>query len=221
MRLKSKILATLTATVLMLSTMTGFAFAAGQASFEDAGSPVREWTEKSTQYANDAWVKLIGGGTTVSDTDTAHQVRKVIAYFSGKGSASIHLIYNSDGGWNEVATQEGDFDGDFQLEANINGKDTTWCETVIQVGNIVGSFQLIRYEYFDDNGNLVFTCGDANESIAVSEVASEPAPITATITSPAEASTSLPKTGVVSSAFFLTLGASAFTTGLSLLKKKD
>lgn len=258
MKLTKRVLAGMAATVLALSMMVGTAFAASSASWSDAGSVTHSWDVNSAGYQNDAWVKLIGGGTIVSDEDTAHSVTKVVANFKGEGSATINLIYNYDGGWETVASQSGEFSGEFKIEANINGSNTTYCEVITQVGDIIGTLDLVNYEFLDASGKTVFTVGDkaaaasttaaststtATSTAATSTTATTTktetttakdnnkttAPTTETIaTQPAAASTTnsttsatLPKTGVVSTVVVLGLGATAFGTGATLLKKKE
>ena len=195
MKLRSKILAGFLATIICLSLTVGTALASTDQ------LPYDYPEEAGVATDNDVWVKIIGGGNVLGDTDIAHATRSVDITITGKASFDLEFIYNSDAGWLPVMQKCESVDGEKVYNFEMNGDGTSWCEAVVNLQNkSEGPLQVTKMEFKDEAGNVLLTVGGDSE---------------------AAASDSTPKTGVVSTAIFFGLGAAAFGTGAVLLKKKE
>lgn len=206
MKLISKFLAGFFATVLILSMTVGTALAADNlpAAYDEAagGLPVTGQTE-----GHDVWIKIIGSGTAYGDADIANATRSADITITGNATFDMEFVYNSDGGWAPVALAGESVDGEKVYTFDMNGAGTNWCEAIVNLRNkSEGALEVTRIDFKGETGDVVLSVGAAS---AVATDSAEPT---------AEAA---PKTGVVSTALFLGLGATVFGTAAVVLKKKE
>lgn len=206
MKLRNKVLAGFAATVLALSMMVGTALAADKLPAvydEAAGGTVVDGQTSS----NDVWVKIIGGGSLLyGDEEIAHATRTVDVTVTGNCTYDVEFIYNFDGGWmtKDMVPAYGipgdTVDGTKVYTFEMDGRGSTWCEAVLNLKNKTeGPLEVTKMEFKDEGGNIILTIPSAEEA-------------------PAE---DAPKTGVVSAALLLGVGAVASAIGSVVLKKKE
>lgn len=212
MKMTKKIVAGMAATVLALSMMVGTAFA-------QRTLPATWGDEENGAFAGEAtsdnhvWLTLCGGGEQYSDQETANKVAKVIYYFDGDCTIDVSHISNTEkGGWSPSTVSGVVINGVTPVSCDIklNPKIVSaWVEAIVNVyTKTAGPLSLVKAEFVDASGNVLVTI--------------EPkANVPATTPSSSSSSSSLPKTGVVSTALVFGLGATAFGTGATLLKKKE
>ncbi len=206
MKLRNKLFTGFAATVLALSMMVGTALAAEKlpAKYEEAaGGTVVDGQTSS----NDVWVKIIGGGSLLyGDADIAHATRSVDITVTGNCSYDVEFIYNSDAAWltkdqnPEYGLAGESVDGTKVYTFKMDGRGTTWCEAVLNLKNKTeGPLEVTKMEFKDEAGNIILTIPSAEEAAA----------------------DDAPKTGVVSAALLLGVGAVASAIGTVVLKKKE
>ncbi|NLP16577.1 MAG: LPXTG cell wall anchor domain-containing protein [Clostridiales bacterium] len=193
MKLRNKLLAGFVATVLVLSMTLSTALASTDQ------LPFDYPEEAGVATDNDVWVKIIGGGTVIGDADIAHATRSVDLTISGNASFELEFIYNSDAGWLPVNMPGESVDGEKVYNFPMNGAGTSWCEAVVNLKNkSEGPLQVTSMAFKDENGEVILFHGLDTSG-----------------------SGDAPKTGVVSTALFLGLGAAVLGTGAVVLKKKE
>jgi len=100
-------------------------------------------------------------------------------------------------------------DGSKVYNFDMDGTGTNWCEAVLNLRNkSEGPLEVTRIDFLDEAGAVVLSVG--SETASATETSTEVTTTEAT-----------PKTGVVSTALFLGLGATVFGTGALVLKKKE
>ncbi len=210
MKLRNKVLAGLTATVLALSMMMGTAMASTDALpyaySEDAGSAAN----------NDVWVVLYGGSAATPLTDDAalrDSVTAVDVVFTGNCDFDAQIINNSEAGWGPQDFVGQTVDGETAIEMALPSKDMGYVEVVVNVINKTeGALAVARLDFKDADGNVVLSHGAASEA-APAEVVEDAAP--------AAEATAVPKTGVASLGLIFGLGAAVLGSGAVVLKKKE
>jgi LPXTG-motif cell wall-anchored protein len=209
MKFRNKILAGFFATVLILSMTVGTALAADNlpAAYDEAagGLPVAGQTD-----GNDVWIKITGSGTAHGNAEIANVTRSAAITISGNATFDLEFIYNSDGGWAPAPQLTGEsVDGSKVYNFDMDGTGTNWCEAVLNLRNkSEGPLEVTRIDFLDEAGAVVLSVG--SETASATETSTEVTTTEAT-----------PKTGVVSTALFLGLGATVFGTGALVLKKKE
>jgi hypothetical protein len=198
MKLRNKVFAALAVTVLTLTMMVGSAMASTDQ------LPFAYPNEANAATNNDVWVKLIGGGTVISTTEVADATRSVDITVEGKCTFDPELIFNFDGGWVPSKPGVTTVDGSTVLTMDMNGKDTTWCEVVVNLMNKTeGPLSVTKMEFKDEAGAVLLTWPAEAASAAADDTAATP------------------KTGVVSLALVFGLGTAAMGTASVILKKKE
>jgi LPXTG-motif cell wall-anchored protein len=197
MKLRNKFFAGLVATILVLSLTVGTALASTDQ------LPFDYPEEAGVATDNDVWVKIIGGGTVIGDTDIAHATRSVDITITGNATFDFEFVYNSDAGWAPLQLPGETVEGEKVFNFAMNGAGTGWCEVVVNLQNKTeGALQVTRMDFLDEAGEVLLSHGPA---AAGGDAGGDAAP----------------KTGVVSTALFLGLGAAIFGTGAVVLKKKE
>lgn len=195
MKLRNKVVAGFVATVLALSMMAGAAFASTDV------LPFDYPEDAGVATDNDVWVKVIGGGTVIGDQDIAHAIRSVDITITGNATFDFEFIYNSDAGWSPVSLPGETVEGQKVFNFAMNGAGTGWCEAVVNLQNKTeGALQVTAMEFKDEAGEVILSHGDVPAG---------------------DAGEAAPKTGVVSTALFLGLGALVTGAGAVVLKKKE
>lgn len=196
MKLRNKVLAAFVATVLCLSMMVGSALA----QTHELPFDYPEDAEVATN--NDVWVVLFGGTAAPPLTDDEalrDSIKTVDIVISGNASFDAEIISNGPS-WVPYSHPGQTVDGEMTLTLDYDMEGLGYSEVIVNLQNkSEGPLSVKRMDFKDADGNVVLAHG------AASEVASEAAP----------------KTGLVSTALFLGLGATAFGTGAVILKKKE
>lgn len=193
MKLRNKVLAGFAATVMALTLMTGAVFASTDV------LPFTYGEEAGVATNNDVWVVLFGGTAATpltDDTAVRDSVASVDVVITGKCSFDAELIANCQSpNWLATNLAGQSVDGETVLNMALSGKDQGWVEVIINLKNKTeGPLEITRLDFKDADGNVVLSHGAASDA---------------------------PKTGVVSTALFLGLGAAVFGTGAVVLKKKE
>lgn len=195
MKLRNKVLAGFFATILLLSMTVGTALA----STDQLPFDYPEEADVATD--NDVWVKITGGGSTVGNEEIAHATRSVDITITGEATFELEFIYNSDAGWTPQSLPGEEVSGEKVYNFAMNGAGTSYCEAVLNLKNkSEGPLQVTRMDFLDEAGEVLLSHGAG---------------------APAGGGDAAPKTGVVSTALFLGLGAAVLGTGAVVLKKKE
>ncbi len=216
MKLRKKVLAVFTATVLVLSMMVGTALASTHE------LPYSYGNEADVQTNNDVWVVLYGGTAApelTGDEAVRDSVKSVEVTISGDASFTPEIIINSEDGWDAETFSSQTVDGSTTVSKDFDGTGQGYVEVIVNLmGKSEGSLEITRIDFKDASGNVVVSTGGTDAPAAPTEEtpAADDAP--ATDDAPAEES---PKTGVVSSALFLGLGAIVSASAAVVLKKKE
>lgn len=195
MKLRNKVLAGFTATVLALTLMVGSAFASTKE------LPFDYPNDANAATNNDVWIKLVGGGAgeQVGTAEIAEITKSVDVYVTGNCSFDPELIFNFDGGWIPTALANTTVDGETVLNLAFPAKGVSYAELIINLKNKTeGPLQISKVVWKDADGNATLEWPNA-----------------------AAAEAEIDKAGVVSSVLFLGLGAVAFGSGAVVLKKKE
>jgi LPXTG-motif cell wall-anchored protein len=196
MKLRNKFFAGLIATVLLLSLTVGTAFASTDQ------LPFDYPNEADAPTNNDVWVVLFGGTAATPLTDDVElrdSIESVDVVISGNATFSAEIVANGPGPWTPTSYPDQEVDGELILNMPYIMKDAGYCEVIVNLqGKSEGALSVKRIDFKDAAGSVVLSHGEASEA--------------------AEAA---PKTGVVSTALFLGLGAAVFGTGAVVLKKKE
>ncbi|MBH1941263.1 hypothetical protein I5677_10195 [Mobilitalea sibirica] len=198
MKLRNKLMAGFAATVLALSMMVGSAMASTDV------LPFEYPNEANAATNNDVWVVLFGGtaATPLTDDEAVRDaVKTVDIVITGNASFDAELIANFAGGWVPTTMAGQTVDGELVLSLPYVVKGSGYAEVIVNLKNKTeGPLAVARMDFKDADGKVLVTHGGAAE---------------------AAAEESVPKTGVVSTALLLGLGAVAFGTGAVALKKKE
>jgi LPXTG-motif cell wall-anchored protein len=196
MKLRTKVFAGFIVIVLLLSLTVGTALAATElpVAYDEAagGAALLPQTDN-----NDVWIKITGSGVTYGNQEIAEKTRSVDITITGNATFDVQFIYNSNAGWLSQDYPGQSVEGEKVFNYAMNGSGTQWCEAVINLRNkSEGPLEVTRMEFKDEAGEVILTVGEP-------------------------ASDAAPKTGVVSTALFLGLGAAVLGTGAVVLKKKE
>jgi len=203
-----KVLVGFIAMVFVLSTMVGTAFAKDPSDELPFSFPNEEY---------DCWVKLIGGGKSISNAEVASKVRSVDITFEGNATFDLQIVYNSnDGGWAPTDYPGQTLDGKLVINFPMDGTvGSQWCEVVVFVNNQNGDVKVTQMDFKDEAGNILLTHGKASEDAAPAE---EAAPVEEAAS---EAPAATPKTGVVGLGAVYGLGAVLLASGAVALRRKQ
>ncbi len=197
MKLRNKVFAGFIATILVLSMTMGTALASTDQ------LPFDYPNEANAATNNDVWVVLYGGTAATPLTDDVairDSITSVDVVIAGKATFTAEIIANGPGPWSPTSYPDQEVDGEMVLNLPYIMKDAGYCEVVVNLqGKSEGALQIKRLDFKDADGNVVLAHGAASEG----------------------ASEAAPKTGVVSTALFLGLGAAVLGTGAVVLKKKE
>ncbi|NLO10647.1 MAG: LPXTG cell wall anchor domain-containing protein [Clostridiales bacterium] len=153
---------------------------------------------------NDVWIVFYGGTATPpinSDEAVRDSIKSVDVVISGKATFNAELIYNYTGGWVPLTFADQEVDGEMTLNMPCDGTGAGYAEVVVNLKDkSEGPLAVKRLDFKDADGAVVLSHGEASAA-AGGEAA--------------------PKTGVVSTALFLGLGAAVLGTGAVVLKKKE
>jgi len=221
-KLKNKVLSTLIATVLVLSMMVGTALAqTHELPFdypEDAGYVSPD---------NDVWVVLFGGAAAPPLTDDEalrDSIRSVDVIISGNATFDAHIVANGPS-WTPHDFYGQSVDGETTINIPYDMTGVGYTEVVVNLKNkSEGPLQITRMDFKDADGNVVLAHGAASDAAPVEEPADDNDDVVEVAETAPEApakTETAPKTGLVSSALLLGLGAVAFGTGAVVLKKKE
>ena len=219
MKLRNKFFAGFFATFLLLSMTVGTALAADNlpAAYDEAagGLPVAGQTE-----GHDVWIKITGSGTAHGNAEIADATRSAAITISGNASFDMEFIYNSDGGWGANPELKGEsVDGSKVYNFDMDGTGTNWCEAIVNLRNkSEGTLEVTRIDFLDEAGAVILSVGSEIASI---EADTTEADTTEADTTEVDTTEAAPKTGVVSTALLLGLGAAVFGTSALVLKKKE
>lgn len=198
MKLRNKVLAGFVATILCLSMMVGSALA----STHELPFDYPEEADVATN--NDVWVVLYGGTAAppLSDDEALRDsIKSVDIVISGNASFDAEIISNGPS-WVPYSFAGQSVDGEMTLTLDYDMEGQGYTEIIVNLQNkSEGPLSVKRMDFKDADGNVVLAHGAASEAAAGGEAA--------------------PKTGLVSTALFLGLGAAAFGTGAVILKKKE
>ena len=196
MKLRSKILAGFIATVLLMSMTVGTALASTNE------LPFNYPNDANAATNNDVWVVFFGGTTTPpinNDEAVRDSIKSVDVVISGKASFNGEVTYNYTGGWVPTTFADQTVDGELILSVACDGNGAGYAEIVVSLKDKTeGELAIKRLDFKDADGAIVLSHGEA--SVAAADA---------------------PKTGVVSTALFLGLGAAVLGTGSVVLKKKE
>lgn len=218
MKLRNKVLPALIATVLVLSMMVGTALAkTHELPFdypEDAGYVSPD---------NDVWVVLFGGAAApplTADESLRDSIRSVDVVISGNATFDAHIVANGPS-WTPHEFLGESVDGETTINVPYDMTGQGYTEVVVDLKNKTeGPLQITRLDFKDADGNVVLAHGAASDAAPAEEV-EDTVEATDAPVAPAKTTEAAPKTGVVSTALFLGLGAVAFGSGAVLLKKKE
>lgn len=196
MKLRNKIFAGFIATVLLLSMTVGTAFASTDQ------LPFDYPNEANAPTNNDVWMVLFGGtaATPITDDEALRDsVKSADVVITGNASFNAEIIYNYTGGWVPTTFPDQTVDGEMTLNIPADGTGAGYAEIVVSLKDkSEGPLSVKRIDFKDADGNIVISHGEASA-----------------------AADAAPKTGVVSTALFLGLGAAVLGTGAVVLKKKE
>lgn len=198
MKLRNKVLAGFFATILLLSLAVGSAFAGTR------DLPFNYPNDANAATNNDVWIVFYGGTATTpinNDEAVRDSIKSVDVVISGKATFNAEVIYNYTGGWVPTSFPSQEVDGEMSINVPCDGNGAGYAEIVVNLKDkSEGPLAVKRLDFKDADGVVVLSWGEASE-----EAAAEAAP----------------KTGVVSTALFLGLGAAVLGTGSVVLKKKE
>lgn len=222
MKLRNKVLSAFIATVLVLSMMVGTALAqTHELPFdypEDAGYVSPD---------NDVWVVLFGGAAApplTADEALRDSIRSVDVVITGNATFTADLVANGPE-WTPHQFPGESVNGETIVTIPYDMTGQGYTEIVVNLKDkSEGPLQITRIDFKDADGNVVLTHGAASDAAPV-ENKEDTTEITEVIETtekaPAKTTETAPKTGVVSTALFLGLGAVAFGSGAVVLKKKE
>lgn len=158
MKLRSKVLTGLVATVLVLTMMVSTVLASTNK------LPFNYPNEANAKTDNDVWVKIIGGkddkGGPIANAKIAKKIASVDITFKGNCSFSAEVIYNSDKGW-APSSQKVTVKGTKKINAKIDGAAAkTYCEVIVNcMGKTEGKLAVTKMVFKDAKGKALKTWG--------------------------------------------------------------
>lgn len=193
MKLRNKVFAGFIATILVLSMAMGTALAGTDQ------LPFDYPNEADAATNNDVWVVLYGGTAATPLTDDVtlrDSITSVDVVIAGKATFNAEIVANGPGPWAPTSYPDQEVDGEMVINMPYVMKDARYCEVIVSLKEkSEGPLQVKRLDFKDAAGTVVLSHGAASEAA--------------------------PKTGVVSTALFLGLGAAVLGTGSVVLKKKE